>query len=210
MADEINTTVNESKHTGKVAIIFLVIGLLIVSTIIVFMYRYFKEAGDNNEIPLATVETGEPSESSQDVALDDSLPTPSKAPTLATPNVNQPVSDKVLGFAGGNNVGSQKGGNIATPTPTTNKPSGIVSTSTDSNLTKNVKVAPGVWVAVNYNPGDITGNTHLVIRGDTLWEISEGKYGEGKQWKKIADINKVGYLQNGNPLIIPGTNLQLP
>lgn len=218
MADEINAPENNSKQTGRVAVVFLVIGLLIVTTIVVFMYRYFKEAGEKQETPLATVETGEPAESSQDVAIDESLPTPSKSPILATPDLNKPESDKVLGFVGKNNPTLQKGGIIVSPTPTPttkpaptlSKPSGIEKTATNTTVTKNVKIAPGVWVAVNYKPGDITGSTHLVVRGDTLWEISEGKYGEGKQWKKIADINKVGYLRNGNPLIIPGTNLQLP
>ena len=39
------------------------------------------------------------------------------------------------------------------------------------------------WKANNYTAGDIKGNTHTVIIGDTLWEISEGKYGQGQQWR---------------------------
>ena len=66
------------------------------------------------------------------------------------------------------------------------------------------------WKANNYTAGDIKGNTHTVIIGDTLWEISEGKYGQGQQWRKIQSANDIKNLPNGNPLIIPGQNLNLP
>jgi hypothetical protein len=68
------------------------------------------------------------------------------------------------------------------------------------------------WTANDYQKGDITGSSHMVIKGDTLWEISEGKYGEGKEWVKIKTANEaaVGTLRNGNPLIIPGQSLSLP
>lgn len=73
--------------------------------------------------------------------------------------------------------------------------------------------ARGPWVANNYEPGDIKGDTYTVVWGDTLWEIAEGRYGSGFEWGKIKDANldKVGYLPNGSrALIIPGQVLTLP
>ncbi len=55
--------------------------------------------------------------------------------------------------------------------------------------------------------------TYTVIRGDTLWEISQQFYnGDGYQWFKIRDANprEVGLLPNGRPLITPGTTLTIP
>lgn len=66
------------------------------------------------------------------------------------------------------------------------------------------------WTPNDYKFGDITGSNHTVVRGDTLWEISEGRYGTGSEWVKIENKNKTGYLNNGNPLIVPGQNLVLP
>lgn len=55
--------------------------------------------------------------------------------------------------------------------------------------------------------------TYTVVRGDTLWEISQQFYnGDGYQWFKIRDANpgKVGLLANGRPLITPDTTLTIP
>ena len=69
------------------------------------------------------------------------------------------------------------------------------------------------WVATDYKEGDITGPTHTVVKGDTLWEIAEAVYGNGSEWIKILEANKdsVGFLPNGSQaLIIPGQVLTLP
>ena len=66
------------------------------------------------------------------------------------------------------------------------------------------------WKPNDYRPGDIKGSTYTVIKGDTLWEISEGRYEQGIKWRKIQSANNVGYLKNGNPLIVVGQNLSLP
>lgn len=54
--------------------------------------------------------------------------------------------------------------------------------------------------------------THLVVAGDTLWELSQKYYGTGYLWFKIRDANqnKVGLLPNGRPLITPDTVLVIP
>ena len=104
---------------------------------------------------------------------------------------------------------------VAETSPTPSKPQ--EKPITTSSEPKSIVVKPedtyGIdWKANDYQKGDITGSSHIVIKGDTLWEISEGKYGEGKEWMKIKNANStvVGTLRNGNPLIIPGQNLSLP
>lgn len=53
----------------------------------------------------------------------------------------------------------------------------------------------------------ITGKTYKVVKGDTLWDISVKVYGDGYQWKRIAEANKLsanpGLIHSGNVIIIP-------
>lgn len=47
---------------------------------------------------------------------------------------------------------------------------------------------------------------HVIVRGDTLWDIAKSVYGEGHLWKKISEAN-------GNPkprALVIGSELQLP
>jgi LysM repeat protein len=69
------------------------------------------------------------------------------------------------------------------------------------------------WVANDYEEGDITGSEYTVKSGDTLYEIAEGRYGEGSQWVTILNANSsdVGFLPSGQQaLIVPGQVLVLP
>ena len=55
--------------------------------------------------------------------------------------------------------------------------------------------------------------TYTVVKGDSLWTISQNFYnGNGYHWVIIRDANprKVGLLPNGRPLITPGTVLTIP
>ncbi|MEX0616577.1 MAG: LysM peptidoglycan-binding domain-containing protein [Candidatus Woykebacteria bacterium] len=58
----------------------------------------------------------------------------------------------------------------------------------------------------------VVAKSYTVVKGDTLWEISQKFYGSGSSWTKIRDANKdkVGKLKNGNPLIKPGQVLKIP
>ena len=70
-----------------------------------------------------------------------------------------------------------------------------------------------MWVANNYEKGDIEGDTYKVIEGDTLWEIAEAVYGSGFEWGRILEANQdsVGFLPNGSQaLITAGQVLVLP
>ena len=82
----------------------------------------------------------------------------------------------------------------------------------DSNGISNAKTSTEIksWKANDYKNGDIVGNSHTVVYGDTLWEISEGAYGLGQKWPVLATTNNVKYLANGNPLIVEGQILTIP
>ncbi len=77
----------------------------------------------------------------------------------------------------------------------------------------NVQVTESMWVANDYEEGDIEGETYTVVEGDTLWEIAEAVYGSGFEWGRILEANKdsVGFLPNGSQaLITAGQVLDLP
>ena len=51
-----------------------------------------------------------------------------------------------------------------------------------------------------------TGGSYTVKKGDTLYGIARQKYGDGKQWKKIAAANPgvtASSLKVGQTLVIP-------
>ncbi|BCX14174.1 MAG: hypothetical protein KatS3mg085_706 [Candidatus Dojkabacteria bacterium] len=55
--------------------------------------------------------------------------------------------------------------------------------------------------------------THVVSRGDTLWDLAQNYYGSGFEWVKILEENKamIGFLPNGEQaLIFPGQVLVIP
>jgi len=73
--------------------------------------------------------------------------------------------------------------------------------------------AGSLWVANDISANSIEGSQYIVKSGDTLWEISEGRYGSGFDWAKIRDANQdsIGFLANGSQaLIVPGQVLSLP
>jgi 5'-nucleotidase len=50
------------------------------------------------------------------------------------------------------------------------------------------------------------GRSHVVARGETLWSIAARYYGDGSQWKRIADANRMtdaNRLYVGQTLTIP-------
>lgn len=82
-----------------------------------------------------------------------------------------------------------------------------------TNTGQEERIYAGAWEVNDYQSGDIKGDTHTVVWGDTLWEIAEARYGSGFEWGKIRDANFdiIGHLPNGSKaLIIPGQVLTLP
>lgn len=50
------------------------------------------------------------------------------------------------------------------------------------------------------------GSSYTVRKGDTLYSIARSRYGDGKQWKRIADANagiQPQSLKVGQTLVIP-------
>ncbi len=66
------------------------------------------------------------------------------------------------------------------------------------------------WKANDYKFGDIKIGSYTVIYGDTLWELAEGAYGNGRNWINIAKANTIQYFSNGRPLINVGQILNIP
>lgn len=59
---------------------------------------------------------------------------------------------------------------------------------------------------VDQSKSKITGADYTIVKGDTLWDVSVRAYGDGYQWKKIADANKLvnpSLIHSGNKLKIP-------
>lgn len=55
-------------------------------------------------------------------------------------------------------------------------------------------------------PAPSTASRHVIVRGDTLWDLAEDAYGDGFQWRKISEAN-------GNPeprALAIGSELEVP
>lgn len=63
-------------------------------------------------------------------------------------------------------------------------------------------------IVANNNPLVTPGTEYVVVKGDSLWKIAVKAYGDGYQWVKIWQINKVK-LPNANGLEI-GMKLTVP
>ncbi|MBB4143917.1 5'-nucleotidase C-terminal domain-containing protein [Rhizobium rhizoryzae] len=68
------------------------------------------------------------------------------------------------------------------------------------------KPAPAAPAAAPVAAAPAAPKTYKVMKGDSLWKIAESTLGDGEDWKKIADANKI---RNPN-LIEIGSELQIP
>jgi len=60
---------------------------------------------------------------------------------------------------------------------------------------------------------EVQEGKYTVVKGDTLWNIAEAKYGSGAEWGRILEANKgaIGFLPDGSQARIEiGTVLILP
>ncbi|MCX6784104.1 MAG: LysM peptidoglycan-binding domain-containing protein [candidate division WWE3 bacterium] len=90
---------------------------------------------------------------------------------------------------------------VTTPTP---------AIATEPSTSQPLSASTSDWVALSHDIGSISGDTYTVQSGDTLWELSQGRYGSGFDWQKIAIANNITYNDLGKPLIYPGQVLTLP
>lgn len=73
---------------------------------------------------------------------------------------------------------------------------------------KEIELANNTSVVVNNNSSITPGTDYKVAKGDSLWKIAVKAYGDGYQWAKIWQQNKVN-LPNANGLEI-GMVLNIP
>lgn len=74
--------------------------------------------------------------------------------------------------------------------------------------TKYLKDKPGS-PSLNDRADTPKGNTHTVVKGDTLYKISKKFYGDGSKWNKIYDTNKKTIGNNPNVIKV-GQKLVIP
>jgi nucleoid-associated protein YgaU len=173
-------------------LLFLAAGIWGVGKII----SKVKESGDTSEEEQKTEETTEGETTEEETASEETTTNTSEEnETQGTVDEGATTEQKSEGTETSSQEEEKKG-----------------TTSQGSQATE-TKSTGGKWIANNYKPGDIKGGTYTVVRGDTLWEIAEARYGSGFQWGKIRDANlsKIGFLPNGSrALIFPGQVLTLP
>jgi nucleoid-associated protein YgaU len=66
--------------------------------------------------------------------------------------------------------------------------------------------APEASPTASSQPEEISGDTYTVVKGDSLWSISEAAYGNGYRWTEIAKVNKLdnpNVIHTGNVLTLP-------
>lgn len=97
--------------------------------------------------------------------------------------------------------------------PTTNR---MIQASAEVTMTRASEPAPSVGpvsAPVNPQPAPASttstpARTYVVVKGDTLWGISNRFYGRGDRWPVIYDANRNKITNPG--LIQPGTQLIIP
>jgi nucleoid-associated protein YgaU len=111
-------------------------------------------------------------------------------------------------------LGSISGGAIG-PRGVYNSDGTVAGASTQSSSkmeASSKRVSPN-WTARQISKNSIKDATYKVQKGDTLWQIAQGKYGSGFEWTKILQANedKVGFLPDGSHALIEiGQELVLP
>jgi len=65
---------------------------------------------------------------------------------------------------------------------------------------------PAIAPAGAAAPTQLASNSYTVKKGDTLYKIAKDRYGDGKQWQKIASANPgltPSTLRVGQTLVLP-------
>lgn len=105
------------------------------------------------------------------------------------------------------NSGSISGG------ATTPDDLGLVAGAQSEKISGTVSTRTEKWRPRFIAAQTIKDSKYVVQKGDTLWEIAQGKYGSGFEWQKILEANKdkIGFLVDGSQARIEiGQELELP
>jgi nucleoid-associated protein YgaU len=196
----------ESNKRWDDSLISLGLGALVVVVSGILIFNYFSQKGpelvkQQGKLPVSTSPVGSPMAfaSSVSVTQNISTPQPSAVPSVtpqATAKTTSTPTATAKPTATPTNAptATPKGGTIATAAPTQ---TAISSAQARASATPTPTAAP-----TNQN----TVAQHTVIRGETLWSVSEKYYQSGFEWKKIASANSIS---NARSLEV-GTVLQIP
>ena len=92
----------------------------------------------------------------------------------------------------------------AAPEPTTEAPAPAEPVA-PAPETAPAEPAPPVEAA----PAAPAETTHIIVAGDTLWDIAESAYGDGSKWRQIAEANpgvRARHLAIGSTLTVPSAD----
>jgi 5'-nucleotidase len=59
-----------------------------------------------------------------------------------------------------------------------------------ANKAPEVKTEPVANAEPTTAPAQTTETRHVIVSGDTFWDLAKTFYGDGAAWRKIADANK--------------------
>lgn len=62
----------------------------------------------------------------------------------------------------------------------------------------------------NYRYGDIAIGSYTIKQGDTMWEIAEGAYGNGRKWIDIVRRNNIAIDNRNQPVFETGQVINIP
>ena len=181
----------ERQPVAKYIYILVVLIGVIVLALTYIVYTYFNSA--NDKVSIDKIAGVDINEDKPNITKDTAFQTPIVEDSFGIDENDSNIisPSKVKGTSTQNTVSSAK---LETTKPADS--SGISYAKT--------------WKANDYKFGDIKIGKYTVIYGDTLWELSEGAYGSGSKWVKIANVNTIDYFANGRPLIHIGQVLTIP
>lgn len=150
-----------------------------------------------------------PAPAAADSAASSSAPTPpaSSAPAVTTPGTTMPANPTATPSVPANSAAetaapTSSAPATSTPTPATETPATPAPASSAPATTAPIATAP----ETKASEPPKTPTTHVIVAGDTLWDLARIYYGNAGQWRKLLAANrniKPHRLAVGEKLRIP-------
>ncbi|NLR99628.1 LysM peptidoglycan-binding domain-containing protein [Rhizobium sp. P38BS-XIX] len=134
----------------------------------------------------------------------------SSPPVIAPPTTTMPVNPMPTPSTSGNSDQTQSA--PATKAPANETPAASAPETTAPTTTAPAATAPAATESAKAKPEEKaseppkTPTTHVVIAGDTLWDLAKTYYGDARNWRRLLAANrniKPHYLPVGEKLRIP-------